>query len=400
MTDIGAEPAPEPRPVRAKASQSFLLRGERGHPHELYPPSVNQARIVRVDLSEPNNEVPAHKTAAIFTHPVVPTAGFYIVDPLVRLGLSTMTVQTRFVGNDATLLMERCAQDVGTAVRFLKERGYERIILLGFSGGASLLCFYQAQAEDFTATHLPDGRPSLLTPEQLPAADKLVLFGHHLGRSQTLRNVLDAAIVDETDPLQRDPELDVFDSRHGPPFSDEFVARIRAAQAARMERITSWARQRLATLEDMFGPNADEAFIVHRTNADPFMFGETSDFGGDVEKIRELNEAGNGLGRVTSLRSWLSQWATDVSQANGPTDVARTTIPVLSIRQAGDHRAHPDYLRQWEEALGDRFAGHHEFDATHYMDPKAQAEMVTELAQLIYDFAMDPPVTSSPTVHS
>ena len=385
---MSTSPTSTTPPVRYRESRSFLLSGERGNAHELYPPSVNQARIVRVDLSEPNDEVPAHKTVAVFSHPVVGTAGFYALDPLVTLGLSTMTVQTRFIGSDATLLMERCAQDVGTGIRFLKERGYERIILLGFSGGASLLCFYQAQAEHLTATHLPDGRPSGLTPEQLPPADKLVLFGHHLGRSQTLRNVLDAAIIDETDPLRRDPELDVFDPRHGPPFSDEFIARIRAGQAARMECITAWVRERLVTLEAMYGPDADEAFIVHRTNADPFMFAESSDFGGDVDKIREANESGNGLGRFSSLRSWLSQWATGVSQADGPADVARTSIPVLSIRQSGDHRAHPDYLRQWEVALGDRFTGHHEFDATHYMDPKAQAAMLTELTQLIHDFAM------------
>ncbi len=131
--------------------------------------------------------------------------------------------------------------------------------------------------------------------------------------------------------------------------------------------------------------DADEAFIVHRTNADPFMFAANSDFGGDADKIRQLNEAGNGLGRFTSLRSWLSQWATGVSQAYGPADLARTSIPVLSIVQTGDHRAHPDYMRQWEAALGDRFSGHHRFDATHYMDP--QAEMVSELAKLIADFA-------------
>ncbi len=385
---MSVQPSPAVRPVRYRESRSFLLRGEPGYANELYPPAANNARGVRVDLDEPSGQVPPHKTVAVFTHPVVATAGFYIFDPLVELGLSTAAVQTRFIGSDATLLMERCAQDVGTAVRFLKERGYERIILLGFSGGASLLCFYQAQAEGFTAAHLPDGRPSLVAPEQLPPGDKLVLFGHHLGRSQTLRNVLDAAIIDEADPFQRDPDLDIFDPRHGPPFSDEFIAHIRAGQAARMERITTWVRERLTTVEALYGPGADEAFVVHRTNADPFMFAETSDFGGDVDKIRQANEAGNGLGRYSSLRSWLSQWATDVSQADGPTDVARTTIPVLSIRQAGDHRAHPNYLRQWEDALGDRFTGHHEFDATHYMDPKAQAEMVTELAQLIYDFAM------------
>jgi len=374
--------------VKYRASRSFLLAGEPGQPHELYPPVVNFASGVRVDLHEPDDGVPSHKTAAIFSHPTVPTAGFYMFEPLLKQGLPSLAIQTRFIGNDATLIMERCAQDVGTGIRFLKERGYERIILLGFSGGASLLCFYQSQAENLTATHLPDGRPSGLEPDQLPPADKLVLFGHHLGRSQTLRNVLDAAIVDESDPLTRVPELDLFDPKNGPPFSEEFIARVRVGQAARMERITTRVRERLAQLEDLYGPGADEAFVVHRTNADPFMFAETSDFKGDAGRIRESNESANGLGRYSSLRSWLSQWATGVSQADGPSDVARTTIPVLSVVQSGDHRAHPEYLRLWEDALGDRFDGHHAFDATHYMDPKAQAEMVNDLAKLIYDFAV------------
>lgn len=375
--------------VRFKESRSFLLAGEPGDQHELYPPVVNSAAQVRVDLKEPDTGVPDHKTIAIFTHPVLATAGFYMFDPMLKLGLPTAAIQTRFIGSDATLLMERCAQDVGTAIRFLKERGYERIILLGFSGGASLLCFYQAQAENLTATHLPDGRPSGLKAEQLPPADKLVLFGHHLGRSQTLRNVLDAAIVDEKDPLKRDPDLDVFDPLNGPEFSEAFISQVRKGQAARMQRIIDWVQARIAVLEEKHGPGADEAFIVHGTNADPFMFAETSDFKGDAGRIRELNESANGLGRFTSLRSWLSQWASGISQADGPTDVACTTLPVLSVVQEGDHRAHPDYLRQWEAALGSRFEGHHTFDATHYMDPKEQRQMVEELAKLIVDFSMN-----------
>lgn len=374
--------------VKALPMHSFLLAGEAGLPFELYPPAVNNNPTVRLDMYEPDGGIPDHKTIAIFSHPTVPVAGFYMFEPLKMMGLPCAAIATRFVGNDATLSMERCAQDVGTAVRFLKERGYEKIILLGFSGGASLLCFYQAQAENLTAAQLPDGRPSGLLPEHLPPADKLVLFGHHLGRSQTLRNVLDACVLDENDLSKTDPSLDVFNPDNGPPFSDEFIAKIRAAQAARMQRITDWVKSRLAELEAEHGPDADEAFVVHRTNADPFMFSETSDFKGDKEAIRKMNLAGNGLGRFTSLRSWLSQWATDISHADGPSDMRKTTIPVLSIVQKGDHRAHPDYLRQWEEAMGDRFTGHHYFDATHYMDPKEQREMVVEAAKLIVGFAL------------
>lgn len=374
--------------IKSRAMQSFLLGAERGLPYEIYPPAVNANPTVRVDLYEPDGGIPAHKTVAVMSHPTVPVAGFYMFEPLKAMGLPCLAVATRFIGNDATLVMERCAQDVGTAIRFLKERGYERIILLGFSGGGSLMTFYQAQAENLTATQLPDGRPSGLLPEHLPPADKIALFGQHLGRSQTMRNVLDASILNERDLDEVDASLDVFNPANSQPFSDDFVARVRAGQAARMQRITGWVKERLAELEAKHGQDADEAFIVHRTNADPFMFAETSDFKGNKDGIQEMNLAGNGLGRFTSLRSWLSQWATDTSQADGPKDMARTTIPVLSIVQKGDHRAHPDYLRQWEEAIGDRFDGHHYFDATHYMDPKEQRGMIIEVAKLITDFAL------------
>ncbi len=192
-----------------------------------------------------------------------------------------------------------------------------------------------------------------------------------------------SAEIQEIDAERNTFTLKAFDTE------EEFLVRIREGQAARMQRITQWVQERLAELEAEHGPDADEAFIVHRTNADPFMFAETSDFKGDREAIREMNLAANGLGRFTSLRSWLSQWATGISQADGPSDMKRTTVPVLSIVQQGDHRAHPDYLRQWEEAIGDRFTGHHYFDATHYMDPKEQRSMIIELAQLISEFALN-----------
>lgn len=63
-------------------------------------------------------------------------------------------------------------------------------------------------------------------------------------------------------------------------------------------------------------------------------------------------------------------------------------IPVLSIVQKGDHRAHPTYLRQWEDAMGARFTEHHFFEAGHYMDPKQQGEMIMQVAKLIVSFSL------------
>jgi len=156
-----------------------------------------------------------------------------------------------------------------------------------------------------------------------------------------------------------------------------------------MQRITTWVKSRLETLEAQHGPGADEAFVIHRTTADPFMFSETSDFNGDAKAIETLNLSANGLGRFSSMRSFLSQWASGQSLADGPSDMAQTTLPVLSIVQRGDHRAHPEYLAQWEAAMGDRFQGHQYFDAAHYMDPKEQREMIGELAAMITGFALN-----------
>ena len=70
---------------------------------------------------------------------------------------------TRYIGNDSTLLMENCVLDIGAAIGFLRERGYEKVILVGNSGGGGLTAFYQSQAESPTITQTPAGDPPDLT---------------------------------------------------------------------------------------------------------------------------------------------------------------------------------------------------------------------------------------------
>ena len=89
--------------VKAFPMQSFLLAGEKGLPFEVYPPAVNNNPTVRVDLYEPDDGVPAHKTIAIFSHPTVPVAGFYMFEPMKAMGLPSLAIATRFLGSDATL---------------------------------------------------------------------------------------------------------------------------------------------------------------------------------------------------------------------------------------------------------------------------------------------------------
>jgi len=52
--------------------------------------------------------------------------------------------------------MEKVAVDLGACISDAKQRlGYRKVVLAGWSGGGSLSCFYQAQAEKPTVSCTP-----------------------------------------------------------------------------------------------------------------------------------------------------------------------------------------------------------------------------------------------------
>lgn len=188
------------------------------------------------------------RIAAIVMHPTSNFMGHYLIGPLAERGICCMGLNSRYVGNDTVLLMERAIQDLGAGVQYLRAAGYEKVFLVGNSGGAALSAFYQAQAEKLTATHLPDGDPTHLHPADLPPVDGIALCAAHLGRTRLMRDWIDPSVTDEHDPLSVDPELDMYDPRHRMPYDRGFLARFSAAQQARLGRIEQWCVDRLALL--------------------------------------------------------------------------------------------------------------------------------------------------------
>ncbi len=138
-------------------------------------------------------------------HPTSNFMGHYLIGPLAERGICCMGLNSRYVGNDTVLLMERAIQDLGAGVQYLRAAGYEKVVLVGNSGGAALASFYQAQAEKLTATHLPDGDPTHLHPGDLPPVDGIALCAAHLGRSRLMRDWIDPSVTDEHDPLSVEP---------------------------------------------------------------------------------------------------------------------------------------------------------------------------------------------------
>lgn len=329
---------------------------------------------------------PGSAVAAIVIHPTSNFMGHYLMPHLPAAGVSLLALNTRYVANDSMLLFERVIQDLGAGVRFLRGEGFRKIVLLGNSGGASTVALYQAEAETLTIADTPAGDPIDVSPEDLPPADGIALFGAHPGRMHIMEAWIDASVIDEADPLSADPALDVYDPAHGPPFSAGFVARVRAAQKARVARITARAQARLRHLRARADGPRDEAFVVYRTMADPRVLDRTLDpndrppesIWGDP---RAINYGANNVGRFTTLTSWLSQWSAE-SRADGPRCLARTSVPVLNLEFSADSAVFPGDVRLWSEAAGDRETYRKIAGATHYMDgqPGLLAETVEAIA--------------------
>lgn len=344
---------------------------------------LNAPRIYGV-LAAP----PGARTAGILMHPASNMMSHYLIDSLVGRGMAVLALNTRYCGGDQTLIMENVIQDLGAGVRFLRERGFARVVLLGNSGGAALTAFYQAQAESITLVDTPAGDPIDLSPEQLPPADAIVLLAGHPGRSRLMATYIDAAVIDEADPDASNFALDIY--ANGLPFCPDFIARVRQGQLARSERITHWALARLGALRAEPNGPRDEAFVVHRTYADPRFVDRSLDpndrapGGNRGETPQQANRSANNLGRFTTLTSWLSQWSMR-SRADGPDNLARTTVPVLQLEYTADAGVFPSDVARWTKAGAGRVENHRIHGAAHYL--YRQPEQLARVADLTFQWS-------------
>src|SRR5690606_5583691 len=112
------------------------------------------------------------KTVYVFMHPTSTLQLLPMPTALADQGLHVLCAASRYPKNDTALIMEKVAIDLGQWLRYARERlGYEKLVLVGWSGGGSLSLFYQAQAENPTVTHTPAGDEVNLVEAGLQPAD-------------------------------------------------------------------------------------------------------------------------------------------------------------------------------------------------------------------------------------
>ena len=300
------------------------------------------------------------KTAIVFSHPIGGGSFLPLVTALAYAGHHVIYCNPRYRGNETALIMEKCLLDLGACVADLKQRfGYEKVVLGGWSGGGSLSLFYQDQAEHPTITHTPAGDEVNVAGANLIPADAILLLAAHISRSVTMTEWLDPSILDEDRPFERDRSLNIYDAAcpDQPPYSEEFVARFRDAQISRNRRLTSRGKATLAGLRAAGTPDAERPFVVYGTMCDVRWTDPAQDpsdrrpgecYLGDP---RIANDGPVGLGRFTTLRSWLSQWSYDESRAHGARNAARISCPVLVITNTADLACTPSHARRLFDAV-------------------------------------------------
>lgn len=331
------------------------------------------------------------KTAFIATHYNVDFSEHYLASFMAERGYGFLGWNTRFRGNEAHFLLDHALAEIGVGVRWLREQaGVERVVLLGNSGGGSLMAAYQSQAVEPNVTPTADMHP-IAAIEDLPTCDLFIALAAHSGRPEVLTNWLDASVTDERDPLSVDPALDPFNPDNGPPYDAEFQQRYRAAQRARNERITNWALEQLAALD---GTRArDRLFNLYRTWADLRMVDpsiEPSDrrpnwcYLGEPVKA---NYSVFGIGTTSSLRTWLSMWSLRTSQCSAAPHLRRITVPSLVVHASADACVYDTDARALFDALGSSDKRLDFVKADHYLQEPAGAR--TLAADLIDAWVID-----------
>jgi pimeloyl-ACP methyl ester carboxylesterase len=239
--------------------------------------------------------------------------------------------------------------------------GYEQFILGGWSGGGSMSLFYQDQAENPTITHTPAGDAYDLTAIEMPKVDGIMLLAAHISRAMTLTEWIDPSILDETKPFERDPELNIYDpaNPNKAPYDEAYVARFRTAQIARNRRITAWVKDELAAKSVRAIPPMPSALSSSTarwpTSAGPIPR-RIRPIGGLMNAIwacpRWRMTGRWALARFSTLRSWLSQWSYDDTNATGLGNAARISCPVLVINNTADLACTPSHANRLFEGGG------------------------------------------------
>ena len=296
------------------------------------------------------------KTAVILSHPRGDFSVHYACPLLAAAGYAVLGFGTRYQNNDTDCLHESCIVDVKTVYDEMIRRGAESVVLLGNSGGGSLMAMANAE---------------------LGIGDGWIGMAAHPGEGVFMNQVIDPSVADEHDPFSTVPELDMYNPDNGwrpwpEPcvYDPAWLTRYRDAQVGTWPASTRSPRRRspsrstpasgcapsTASADPAAGASSAARAVftkyltIYRTLADPAYLDLSID--PDERPMGSLfafpdpfdaNYGRGGLARTMTARGWLSTWSGLSSHAKLADTMPQVTVPTILVHPTADTE-----IRVWQ----------------------------------------------------
>jgi pimeloyl-ACP methyl ester carboxylesterase len=323
---------------------------------------------------------PEARTVVTLMHPRQDVTYHPLVPYLLTAGLAVWTQGSRTPNNDLNLIHEQAVIDFAAGQNFLRELGFEAVVVLGHSGGGTLAAFYIQQAALLPGARLPrtpSGRPVPLAGTPMPLPSGFVALAPHPGQGALLQRVIDPSVSDEADPLSRAPELDAFNPANGfvdapepSHYAADFVDAYRAAQHDRVARIDAFAAELVAARRgadaafkesgkwtDRRAALAPALITTYRTDADLRNVDLALDrnkrpYGSLFGRRPDLTNYGLvGFGRLSTAEAWMSTWSATTTNADFLRCAAGITVPTFLLEFTGDQASFPSDIASYATAI-------------------------------------------------